>query len=57
WAFREGYTVEELNEILDEWNHLYNYERPHQSLGYLTPMEFLERWREGSEDRAYVSTM
>lgn len=20
WAFREGYTVEELNRILDEWN-------------------------------------
>ncbi len=57
WAFREGYTVEELNEILDDWNYLYNYERPHQSLGYLTPMEYLKRWSEGSEDRAYVSAM
>lgn len=54
WAFREGYTVEELNRILDEWNYVYNYIRPHQSLGYLTPMEFLKAWMEMSEDRGGV---
>lgn len=60
WAFREGYTVEELNRILEEWNYVYNYVRPHQNLGYLTPTEFLEAWREeseDSEDRGGVYTM
>lgn len=57
WAFREGYTVEELNEILDEWNFIYNHVRPHQSLGYLTPMEFLNAWMEECKDRDGVSTM
>ena len=57
WAFREGYTVEWLNEILCEWNYVYNYVRPHQSLGYLTPMEFLKAWMEESKDRDEVFTM
>jgi transposase InsO family protein len=57
WAFREGYTVKELNEILDEWNYTYNYERPHQGLGYLTPMEFLSQWMEESKDSELLSTM
>lgn len=57
WAFREGYTVEELNRILDEWNHEYNHVRPHQSLGYLTPMEFLNAWLEESKDGDGVFTM
>ncbi|MDI6873299.1 MAG: integrase core domain-containing protein [Actinomycetota bacterium] len=57
WAFREGYTVEELNEILEEWNYVYNYVRPHQSLSYLTPMEFLKSWMEECKDRDGVFTM
>ena len=57
WAFREGYTVGELNEVLDEWNYTYNYMRPHQSLGYLTPMEFLNSWMEACKDRVSLSTM
>lgn len=57
WAFREGYTVEWLNEILCRWNYVYNYVRPHQSLGYLTPMEFLKAWMEESKDRDGVFTM
>lgn len=57
WAFREGYTVGELNEVLDEWNYKYNYVRPHQSLEYLTPMEFLNSWMEECKDRLSLSTM
>lgn len=57
WAFQEGYTVEELNRITDEWNYVYNHVRPHQSLGYLTPMEFLKAWMEESKDRVGVFTM
>jgi putative transposase len=30
---------------LRRWEHTYNHVRPHQALGYLTPAEFLERWR------------
>lgn len=57
WAFKEAYNVDELNEIVDEWNHVYNYVRPHQSLGYLTPMEFLSKLNEDSKDRESLFTM
>ena len=57
WAFREGYTVEELNEILRKWNYVYNYVRPHQSLRYLAPMEFLNKWMEEGKQSGLVSTM
>jgi transposase InsO family protein len=47
----EFYEVEEIaillerhNRQLEEWNRTYNYIRPHQSLGYLTPNEFYQRW-------------
>ena len=57
WAFKEAHTVKDLNQLVDEWNYTYNYVRPHQSLGYLTPMEFLAKWSEGSGDRECVSAM
>lgn len=57
WAFKEAHSVEGLNELVDEWNYTYNYVRPHQSLGYLTPMEFLSQWSEGSGDREHVSAI
>ncbi len=47
----EFYEVEEIeltmeghNRQLEEWNRVYNYVRPHQSLKYLTPNEFYQRW-------------
>lgn len=43
--------MEELNEILKEWNYVYNYVRPHQSLGYFTPVELLNRWIEECKER------
>ena len=49
WAFKEGYTVAEFNEVVDELNYAYNNYRPHQSLGYLTPNEFLKSWYDSSE--------
>jgi len=57
WAFKEACTVKDLNELVDEWNYTYNYVRPHQSLGYLTPMEFLAEWMEDSENRELLSAM
>lgn len=34
---------------LKDWNHIYNYIRPHQALGYLTPIRFYELWKKNSE--------
>jgi len=34
---------EELNPGLTEWLIEYNFNRPHQSLGYLAPLEYIER--------------
>ena len=47
----EFYEVEEIeisleghNRQLEEWNRVYNCIRPHQSLKYLTPNEFYQKW-------------
>lgn len=42
-------TFEEQKEALAEWEHFYNFIRPHQALGYLTPMEFYALWKEDPE--------
>ena len=34
-------TMGPLNRALREWEAFYNKERPHQSLGMLSPMEYL----------------
>lgn len=41
-AFR---TLREANEKIEKWRIEYNTERPHSSLNYLTPMEFLQRFK------------
>lgn len=42
-------SFEEQKEALAEWEHFYNFKRPHQALGYLTPMKFYELWKENPE--------
>jgi len=37
--------VARLNQQLRRWEHTYNQIRPHQSLAYLTPLEFLRQWK------------
>jgi len=38
-----AWTVEPLNAELRVWERIYDTIRPHQALGYLTPLEFLQR--------------
>lgn len=45
----------EQKEALKEWEHFYNFKRPHQALGYLTPIKFYELWKE-NPDEAYAIT-
>jgi len=37
--------VPALNSQLRRWEQTYNCVRPHQSLAYLTPLEFITRWK------------
>jgi hypothetical protein len=48
-------TFEEQREALAEWEYFYNWKRPHQALGYLTPMEFYKLWKEKPQE-AYAIT-
>jgi putative transposase len=41
----ESDQVPALNRQLRRWEKIYNCVRPHQSLAYLTPMEFIARWK------------
>jgi transposase InsO family protein len=36
------WTVSELNQELKYWEYTYNCIRPHQALGYRTPLQFLK---------------
>lgn len=39
------WNVAELRPDLLNWERIYNTVRPHQSLGYLTPQEYVTQWR------------
>jgi transposase InsO family protein len=41
-----SFDLAELREKLLEWEHTYNTIRPHQALGYLTPLKFLQNKKE-----------
>lgn len=45
----------EQKQALKEWEYFYNFKRPHQALGYLTPMEFYKLWKENPSE-AYAIT-
>jgi transposase InsO family protein len=41
-----SFDLPELRPELLGWEQVYNTLRPHQALGYLTPLKFLEQWKE-----------
>lgn len=42
----------EQKQALSKWEDVYNYIRPNQALGYLTPIQFYQLWKE-NPDKAY----
>jgi len=46
-----SFEIGGLNRALLEWEKVYNTVRPHQALGYVTPLKFLEQWKECQERR------
>lgn len=48
-------NYEEQKAALAEWEHFYNHIRPHQALGYLTPIQFHDLWKEKPKE-AYAIT-
>lgn len=49
-------TFEKQEKATDEQDDIYNNVRPHQALGYLTPMEFYELWKKDQKE-AYAITV
>ena len=39
------YNLKEAKIISQQWRQAYNHERPHSSLGYLTPGEYYQNWQ------------
>ena len=39
-----NFDMGQINEALRKWEHVYDTVRPHQSLGYLTPQQFLQQY-------------
>lgn len=46
----DDWRVPQLNCALRSWENTYNCVRPHQSLGYLTPLEAVQRWRQSKKN-------
>ena len=46
-------TFSEQQEAIMEWEYFYNFVRPHQALGYLTPRAFYELWKT-DEEKAFA---
>lgn len=49
-------TFEAQEQALAEWEHFYNFIRPHQALGYLTPIAFYTLWKRDPEEAHRIVT-
>ena len=45
-----SFELAELRGELLEWERTYDTVRPHQALNYLTPLKFLEQWKENQRE-------
>jgi len=45
-----SFDITQLRDELLEWEHVYNTIRPHQALGYLTPLQFLKLWKQNQRE-------
>jgi len=43
-------NLNEARIVTEKWRNYYNEERPHSSLGYQTPLEFLAGWKENDPE-------
>jgi len=55
WGGNTSNDLREQKELTKKLEHLYNFERPHQALGYLTPIEFYALWKRNPK-KAYAIT-
>lgn len=46
-------SIEKHNKQLEQWEYVYNYIRPHQSLDYLTPNEYYQMWLNKQNDKCH----
>jgi len=46
-------SLEEHNRQLEQWEYVYNYIRPHQSLDYLTPNEYYQLWLKNQKGKRH----
>ena len=46
-------SLEEHNRQLEQWEYVYNYIRPHQSLDYLTPNEYYKLWLKNQKGKCH----
>ena len=47
-----SFDLPELRGELLQWEMIYNTVRPHQALGYLTPLKYLEQWKQNQRKEA-----
>lgn len=45
-------TLEQARQAIMNWMVFYNYRRLHSSLGYLSPMQYEQRWHEAQRKKA-----
>lgn len=54
--FYEVYDVDlclqEHSKQLEEWEHIYNHIRPHQTLDYFTPYQYYRQWKRNHRQKA-----